>query len=179
MRLTNLKRTISGLILATLAAGIWALPARAEQNSASNIPAGTPKPSLGKKSHAAGTSASAKSTKASGKTSRRKRSKKVKGQAAPTPDRINAIQDALACKGMFTGTPTGKWDESTTEAVKKFQASKGLTPTGKLDALTLQKLGLGSETAGLGAPIPPPNSINRLRNASSSPAEPDPDDSSN
>lgn len=72
--------------------------------------------------------------------------------------------------------PTGKWDDSTADAVRKFQSSNGLNPTGKLDALTLQKLGLGSETAGLAAPTPPPNSVNRLRNTSSSPAEPqDPD----
>jgi len=55
--------------------------------------------------------------------------------------------------------------------MRKFQASKGLNPTGKLDALTLQKLGLGSETAGLAAPTPPPNSTNHLRNLASMPAE--------
>jgi hypothetical protein len=46
--------------------------------------------------------------------------------------------------------------------MKKFQASHGLNPTGKMDALTLQKLGLGSGTAGMGVPTPPPNSSNRL-----------------
>jgi hypothetical protein len=30
-----------------------------------------------------------------------------------------------------------------------------LNPSGKLDALTLQKLGLGSQTAGVAAPMPP------------------------
>ena len=102
----------------------------------------------------------------------RKKTKKVKGQQAPTTDRINEIQEALASKGAFTGTPTGKWDDPTVDAMKKFQASHGLTATGKLDALTLQKLGLGSQTAGLAAPIAPPNSVNRLRNQSSAPAEP-------
>jgi len=87
----------------------------------------------------------------------------VKGQAVPTPDRINEIQDALARKGLYSGTPSGKWDDSTVEATKKFQSAHGLSPTGKFDALTLQKLGLGSETAGLGAPTPPPNAAaNRL-----------------
>ena len=41
------------------------------------------------------------------------------------------------------------------EAMKKFQAGHGLNPSGKLDALTLQKLGLGSQTAGVAAPMPP------------------------
>jgi hypothetical protein len=56
--------------------------------------------------------------------------------------------------------------------LSKFQVANGLAPTGKLDALTLQKLGLGSETAGLAPPTPPPNSTNRLRNTATMPEEP-------
>lgn len=102
------------------------------------------------------------------------KNKKVKGQAAPTPERISEIQESLAKKGVLAGTPSGKWDDSTVDAVKQFQASNGLTPSGKLDALTLQKLGLGSETAGLAPPTPPPNSTNRLRNTSSEPVTSEP-----
>jgi peptidoglycan hydrolase-like protein with peptidoglycan-binding domain len=86
----------------------------------------------------------------------------VKGQAVPTVDRVNEIQGALAKNGAYSGTPSGKWDDSTVEAMKKFQSTHGLNPTGKMDALTLEKLGLGSETAGMGVPTPPPNSSNRL-----------------
>ena len=86
----------------------------------------------------------------------------MKGQAAPTSERINEIQGALAKNGAYAGEPSGKWDDSTVEAMKKFQASHGLNPSGKMDALTLQKLGLGSETAGMGVPTSPPNSSNRL-----------------
>jgi len=88
---------------------------------------------------------------------------RVKGQAAPSADRINEIQGALAKNGVFAGDSTGKWDDATADAMKKFQAKRGLNPTGKLDAPTLQKLGLGSETAGMAAPVAPPNSAaNRL-----------------
>lgn len=113
-------------------------------------------------------SASTRSTKmARAMGSRRSpRTKKVKGQMSPTPERIMEIQEALGKKGVLNGAPSGEWDDSTVAAMKQFQTSNGLNPTGKLDALTLQRLGLGSETAGLAAPIPPPNSQNRLRNLS-------------
>jgi hypothetical protein len=91
-----------------------------------------------------------------------RKSKRAKGQAAPTPERINEIQAALTKKGFYSGEPTGKWDDDSTEAMKKFQIANGLTPSGKYDAWTLQKLGLGSDTAGMGAPTAPPNTANRL-----------------
>jgi peptidoglycan hydrolase-like protein with peptidoglycan-binding domain len=77
-----------------------------------------------------------------------------RAQAAPTSDRIIEIQQALAREGFYGGDPNGKWDDATTAALRNFQIAKGLTPTGKLSALSLQKLGLGSETAGKGAPMP-------------------------
>jgi peptidoglycan hydrolase-like protein with peptidoglycan-binding domain len=148
------------LILAALAVGSLTLPAAGAVQTTS----------ASKASHKTATgSAAAKSTtgtakKRSGKSgkSSSRRGKRVKGQAAPTVDRVNEIQGALAKNGAYSGTPSGKWDDSTVEAMKKFQSTHGLNPTGKMDALTLQKLGLGSETAGMGVPTPPPNSSNRL-----------------
>lgn len=90
--------------------------------------------------------------------SRRKASLRERGQKAPTADRVSEIQTALAKDNSFTGTPNGKWDAATTDAMKKFQESHGLNPTGKLDAKTLQKLGLGSQTAGAAPPTPPVSS---------------------
>jgi peptidoglycan hydrolase-like protein with peptidoglycan-binding domain len=105
----------------------------------------------------------ARKSSKSGKSSSRKRSSRVKGQAAPTPDRIGEIQAALAKNNSYDGVPTGKWDGSTADALRKYQSAHGLSPTGKLDALTLEKLGLGSETAGVATPTPPPNATaNRL-----------------
>jgi peptidoglycan hydrolase-like protein with peptidoglycan-binding domain len=85
----------------------------------------------------------------------RRAGRRQKGQKAPTSDRISEIQQALAKDGSFTGAPNGKWDGATAEAVKKFQEAHGLNPTGKLDAKTLQHLGLGSQTAGVAPPLPP------------------------
>lgn len=73
---------------------------------------------------------------------------------APTAQRISEIQSALATQGSFQGDANGRWDDATVAAMKQFQAAHGLNPSGKLDALTLQKLGLGSDTAGRGAPMP-------------------------
>jgi peptidoglycan hydrolase-like protein with peptidoglycan-binding domain len=73
---------------------------------------------------------------------------------APSPDRIEEIQSALARNGYYQGTPNGKWDANTVAAMQKFQGDHGLDATGKLDALSLQKLGLGSEIAGVSAPRP-------------------------
>jgi peptidoglycan hydrolase-like protein with peptidoglycan-binding domain len=90
--------------------------------------------------------------------SARKTARRERGQKVPAPERISEIQTALAKDGSFNGKPSGKWDASTVDAMKKFQEAHGLNPSGKLDAKTLQKLGLGSQTAGLAAPIPPVSS---------------------
>jgi peptidoglycan hydrolase-like protein with peptidoglycan-binding domain len=86
--------------------------------------------------------------------SRRRDTSWRRGQKGPTPDRINEIQQALAREGAYSGSPSGKWDAQTVAAMRRFQASRNLNPTGKLDALTLQKLGLGSDVAGIAPPQP-------------------------
>jgi anti-sigma28 factor (negative regulator of flagellin synthesis) len=106
------------------------------------------------------TSSSSKSHSTTKKTSSRK--KKDKGQMAPTSDRITEIQQALAKDGSYSAAPSGKWDDGTVDAMKKFQTTHALNPSGKLDALTLEKLGLGSTTAGVAEPVAPPNSTSRL-----------------
>ena len=100
------------------------------------------------------TSASKKKTAASKSKKRSKSTSKTRAQMAPTPDRIKEIQSALQREGAYDGQPTGRWDEPTADAMKKYQDKNGLNPTGKIDARSLQKLGLGSETAGKGAPVP-------------------------
>jgi len=123
---------------------------------------------LGVSADAAQTSTQKKKTPASGSRTHRtgkkgsKSSGRQRGQKAPTTDRISEIQNALARDGSFTGAPNGKWDDSTVASVKKFQTSHGLNPTGRLDAPTLQKLGLGSTTAGVAAPQTPPGAVSRL-----------------
>ncbi len=78
----------------------------------------------------------------------------VRYSFGPSSDRINQIQLALARSGYYQGDPTGRWDENTVQAMKSFQQAQGLPPTGKIDAPSLQKLGLGSAIAGLAPPRP-------------------------
>jgi peptidoglycan hydrolase-like protein with peptidoglycan-binding domain len=78
----------------------------------------------------------------------------VHAQLAPAPSRISEIQSALSREGAYQGDPNGKWDAATVDAMRQFQNDHGLTPSGKIDALTLQKLGLGSQVSGMGAPLP-------------------------
>jgi murein L,D-transpeptidase YcbB/YkuD len=115
--------------------------------------------------HPGAAQTSSTSTKKKKASSKSKKKGKVKGQAAPTPDRVKEIQTALQKDGSYEGTPTGKWDAATMDAMKKYQDKKGLNPTGKIDAVTLNKLGLGSGTAGKGAPVP-------AASTSASPADP-------
>lgn len=125
--------------LTVAALGVIASSARGQSTSTSKAPA-------------------AKHTSSSHRAKSRKSSLRERGQKAPAPDRISEIQTALAKDNSFAGTPNGKWDDATVQAMKKFQESHGLNPTGKLDAKTLQKLGLGSQTAGVAPPMPPVSS---------------------
>jgi peptidoglycan hydrolase-like protein with peptidoglycan-binding domain len=174
MRSLLCKRNLGGLVLAALTAGTLTVPAVFSQSTSTPPKKSAKSTSSGSSTtHAKSLTAGNSSHSASSKRSTRGKTKKVKGQAAPTPERISEIQEALSKKGVLAGAPSGKWDDSTIDAMKKFQTSNGLNPSGKLDALTLEKLGLGSETAGLARPVAPPNSSNRLRNQSSQPQEPD------
>jgi murein L,D-transpeptidase YcbB/YkuD len=108
------------------------------------------------------TSTSTPTTAAQKKKSSKKHhgSKREPTQKAPTPERLTEIQSALARGGYYQGTPNGKWDSNSVAAMQKFQSENGLTSNGKIDATSLQKLGLGSGTAGVDAPkaVAPPSS---------------------
>ncbi len=110
--------------------------------------------------------------KSSGRSSAGRKSRKPPGQKTPTADRVNQIQAALARDGSFQGLPSGKWDDDTIAAMRRFQTAHGLNPNGRLDAPTLQRLGLGSETAGVAAPTPPPGATSRLTSSANIAAAP-------
>jgi peptidoglycan hydrolase-like protein with peptidoglycan-binding domain len=97
------------------------------------------KKSSGKATH----KTSASHTPAKGKKSSA-RSTSPARQAAPTPERYKEIQQALAAKGYLpTENVTGQWGDTSTDALKKFQADQSLDATGKINSLSLIALGLG------------------------------------
>ncbi|MCH7985131.1 MAG: peptidoglycan-binding protein [Acidobacteria bacterium] len=89
-------------------------------------------------------------------TTAQRRRRRRRGQQRPTAERIREIQQALIRAGYLEGKPTGRWDAKTRAAMRRLQEENGLPVTGKLDARSLVKLGLGSETAGVAAPHPLP-----------------------
>jgi len=130
----GLRRTVT-LTLAMLVAIGFGVCAKAQSSAA-------------KKTTSKSSASSARSSSKTRKTSSRSgRKKKERGQQAPTADRISEIQTALSKAGSYAGTPNGKWDDSTVAAMRNFQSAHGLNASGKLDAPTLTKLGLGSQTA--------------------------------
>ena len=74
-------------------------------------------------------------------------------QTSPTPDRYREIQGALASKGYLKPEDaTGTWNQTSSDAMKKFQAEQNLDSNGKINSLSLIALGLGPHRD----PAPPP-----------------------
>lgn len=140
-----MRRYLFVLLCLALCAPVWAKrTSTKKQTTGSSSPSST-----GKTTHPT----AAKKT-SSTKRRRRRSTKFVPKQKAPTTDRISEIQTALSHGGYYQGNPNGKWDSTTVAALQKFQSANGIEPTGKLDAPSLQKLGLGSDIAGVSAPRP-------------------------
>ena len=105
------------------------------------------------------TTAAKTTTRSRTATSKTSKGKKTARQAsaprqlAPTKERYQQIQQALAAKGYFSGEPNGVWGPDSTESLKRFQAEQNLTPDGKLTSLSLIALGLGPKR--LSAQSPP------------------------
>ena len=75
-------------------------------------------------------------------------------QTAPSPDRYREIQGALAAKGFLKpDDATGTWNQTSSDALKKFQAEQNLESSGKINSLSLIALGLGPHRDS--APPPP------------------------
>ncbi len=72
----------------------------------------------------------------------------------PSTDRYKEIQQALADKGYFRGTPDGTWGGESVDALKRFQKDQNLDPDGKIGSLSLMALGLGPKRGVASAQAP-------------------------
>ena len=106
--------------------------------------------------HVASASPSKKgaSHKGSKYTAQKSRRVRRSSQQTPTPERYKEIQQALASKGQFHGEPNGQWGAESEDALKRFQAEQNLTPTGKLNSMSLIALGLGPKRLAAQSPKP-------------------------
>src|SRR4051794_10188227 len=104
---------MKSLILTVSILAIASLTATAQPSTASTAPATTP---------------SASSSKSRGPVFR------------PTKDQIQQVQQILKDKKLYSGTPSGKYDDDTRTGIKSFQKDNGLKQTGTLNRATLEKL---------------------------------------
>jgi hypothetical protein len=99
-------------------------------------------------------SKSSKSSK-SGKTTSSKSAKKksgkstAHGQRGIDQSRTTQIQEALIREHYLTGEPTGNWDQSTKDALARFQGTNGWQTKSVPDSRALIKLGLGPDKSAL------------------------------
>lgn len=129
--------------------------------------ADAPTPAKKKSTPTKGTAAAHKKTVGAGSATSRatsaKRGKKApvrrttwrNRQLSPTPERYKEIQDALVSKGYLPADQAnGRWSDSSTEALKKFQTDQNLDGSGKINSLSLIALGLGPKRDNAAAPKP-------------------------
>lgn len=93
---------------------------------------------------------SSKSSKPSSKSGKKKSAKAAShGQHGIDAERTREIQEALIRVHYLNGEPTGKWDQSTKEALTRFQEANGWQTKSVPDSRALIKLGLGPAKTGL------------------------------
>lgn len=81
--------------------------------------------------------------------SRRRPKKRKRGQQAIDGERATQIQQALVREHYLKGAPSGKWDASTQEAMRRYQADQGWQTKEVPDSRALIRLGLGPDNGHL------------------------------
>lgn len=99
------------------------------------------------KSHTASKHSKSKTTKSNANSNRSDQRRRA--AMRPEPQRVQEIQRGLIEAGELHQEPTGRWDDSTRDAMKRYQQAHGFPVTGLPDAKSLMKMGLGAH------PLPP------------------------
>jgi peptidoglycan hydrolase-like protein with peptidoglycan-binding domain len=74
-----------------------------------------------------------------------KKSRKPRGQQAIDGERARQIQAALIRERYMSGEPSGKWDDSTQAAMRRYQADQGWQSKSIPDSRALIRMGLGPD----------------------------------
>jgi len=146
-----------GVVCALALACVWVPASHARQQDSSAEPAAT-KPATAttthRKHHKPTSQASAATTgaKSAGAThtasagtrsSRKKKSVRARGQQKIDSERARSIQEALIREHYMSGEATGKWNQASEDAMRKYQADHGWQSKTVPDSRALIKLGLG------------------------------------
>lgn len=145
-------RKASVSLLCALALVFTCLPAAyGAQNSTSQ--GSSKKPTTTRKHHKAASKTSATASASAGKTtrtatsgkrsSRKKRSARLRGQQKIDSERARSIQEALIREHYLSGEATGTWNQSSEDAMRRYQADHGWQSKTVPDSRALISLGLG------------------------------------
>lgn len=74
-----------------------------------------------------------------------KKSRKPRGQQAIDGERARQIQAALVREHYMASEPSGRWDDSTQAAMRRYQADQGWQSKSIPDSRALIRLGLGPD----------------------------------
>src|SRR5258706_14617102 len=77
------------------------------------------------------------------RTKTKSKASKKRGQKAIESERAEQIQKALIREHYMEGEPSGKWDDATQAALRRYQADQGWQSKSVPDSRALIKLGLG------------------------------------
>ena len=133
-RLITIITTRNWLLVVLCSSVCFAAPAGATTTTPAKKPSTT-----------SSTATTAKSSSHKGKHSKKSKSKssKSRGQKAIDAERTEQIQEALIREHYMEGKPSGKWDDATQAALRRFQSDQGWQSKTVPDSRALIKLGLG------------------------------------
>jgi peptidoglycan hydrolase-like protein with peptidoglycan-binding domain len=136
------------VLLAAFAAGGATLPAFAQQGGGGESTGGSDAgPSGGDSSGASGTTGDLNAPQGQKSSSDVQDPTSGDGTMAPaaaalSPEQVRRVQQRLVEFGHDPGTADGVMGEKTREALRSFQQTRGLEPTGEPDGRTLAELGV-------------------------------------
>ena len=151
LQFREIRRARLAALSALLATSVFvpAVMGQAASDTAAKKPATTTEttPTQTTKKPAPATAGATKSTSAhtSGvhRSSRKRRSARVRGQKKIDPDRARTIQEALIREHYLSGEPAGTWNQASEDAMRRYQSDHGWQTVEVPDSRALISLGLG------------------------------------